>query len=128
MYPLNVVQIVGAPVACGDGIKEDWRDIATLAQTQLSRRFGDTIRVDYFDLFDPGCPPLSPEAHLPVVFINGQPFSSGGKISIPAIRKRNEYNLDVWITQSFNGKVRGPIFLGAQDLTNAGFVPLKSQE
>ena len=86
----NVVQIVGAPVACGDGIKEAWREIAALAQTQLSRHFDDTVRVDYFDLFDPGCPPLSPEAQLPLVLINGQVFSCGGKISIPAIRKQLE--------------------------------------
>jgi hypothetical protein len=90
MHRLTVVQIVGAPVVCGNGIKEVWRDIAALAQTQLSRCFGDTVRVDYFDLFDPACPPLPPEAQLPVVFINGQLFSSGGKISIPAIRKQLE--------------------------------------
>ena len=90
MHPLIVVQVVGAPVACGDGVREAWRDIAALAQTQLSRRFEETVRVDYFDLFDPGCPPLPPEAQLPVVFINGQLFSSGGKISIPAIRKQLE--------------------------------------
>lgn len=90
MNPLNVVQIVGAPVACSDGVKEAWREIAALAQTQLSRRFGDTVRVDYFDLFEPGYPPLPPETQLPVVFINGQLFSSGGKISIPAIRKQLE--------------------------------------
>ena len=90
MHPLIVVQVVGAPVACGDGVREAWREIAALAQTQLSRRFEETVRVDYFDLFDPGCPPLPPEAQLPVVFINGQLFSSGGKISIPAIRKQLE--------------------------------------
>jgi len=49
--------------------------------------FGDTVRVDYFDLFDPACPALPPGSALPVVLINGQVFSNGGKISIPAIRK-----------------------------------------
>jgi len=94
MNPLNVVQIVGAPVACGDGVKEAWREIVVLAQMQLSRRFGDTIRVDYFDLFDPGCPPLPLEAQLPLVPINGLVFSCGGKISIPAIRKQLEPYVD----------------------------------
>lgn len=90
MNPLNVVQIVGAPMACGDGLKEVWRDIAILAQTQLHRRFDGSVRVDYFDLFDPGCPPLPSEAQLPVVLINGQLFSQGDKISIPAIHKQLE--------------------------------------
>ena len=86
----NVVQIVGAPVACSDGVKDAWREIAALAQTQLSRRFGDTVRVNYFDLFDPGCPPLPAGGQLPVVLVNGQLFSQGDKISIPAIRKQLE--------------------------------------
>ncbi len=86
----NVVQIVAAPVACGDGVKEAWREIATLTGDQLRRRFGEAVQVEYFDLFEPGYPPLPPEAQLPVVFINGQLFSSGGKISIPAIRKQLE--------------------------------------
>jgi hypothetical protein len=90
MNPLTVVPIVGAPAACGDGLKEVWRDIAILAQTRLHRRFDATVRVDYFDLFDPGCPPLPPEVQLPLVLINGQVFGSGGKISIPAIRKQLE--------------------------------------
>jgi hypothetical protein len=62
MHPLTVVRIVGTPVTCGEGVKEVWRHIAALAQTQLSHRFGDTVRVDYFDLFNPGWPPPPPPA------------------------------------------------------------------
>ncbi|RME74860.1 MAG: hypothetical protein D6784_09125 [Chloroflexi bacterium] len=90
MDTVQVVQIVGAPVACADGVKDVWRDIAGMAQTQLQRRFGSRVRVEYFDLFDPDCPSLPSEARLPVVFVNGHLFSSGGKISIPAIRKHLE--------------------------------------
>jgi hypothetical protein len=42
------------------------------------------------DLFDPACPPLPPDAQLPLVLVNAEVLSSGGKISVPAIRKRLE--------------------------------------
>jgi hypothetical protein len=90
MAALNLVQIIGAPVACAGGVKETWREIASLAGVQLRQRFGVAVQVAYFDLFDPGCPPLPPGSQLPLVLINGELFSSGGKISIPAIRKQLE--------------------------------------
>jgi hypothetical protein len=90
MTTFNIVQIIGAPVACADGVKETWREIATLTGDQLRRRFGEAARVEYFDLFDPACPPLPPGGQLPLVLINGELFSSGGKISMPAIRKQLE--------------------------------------
>lgn len=90
MTTLNLVQIVGAPVACADGMKDAWRDIAALTGDQLHRRFGEAVQVEYFDLFDPACPPVPVGSQLPLVFINGELFSSGGKISIPAIRKHLE--------------------------------------
>jgi hypothetical protein len=43
--------------------------------------------VQYFDLFDSTCPPLPPDAQLPLVLVNGEVLSSGGKISVPLIRK-----------------------------------------
>ncbi len=86
----TVVQIVGAPVACATGVKDTWRDIAALARTQLRRHFGEAVQVAYFDLFDPTCPPLPPETQLPAVFINGSLLSSGGKVSVPAIRRAVE--------------------------------------
>lgn len=85
-----VVQIVGAPVACAEGVKNSWRDVATWTAGQLHARFGDAVRVEYYDLFDPACPVLPLDAQLPLVLINGEVLTSGGKISVPAIRKRLE--------------------------------------
>ena len=48
------------------------------------------VRVDYYDLFDPACPALPMGAQLPLVLVNGEVLSSGGKIAIPAIRRRVE--------------------------------------
>lgn len=87
---LIVVQIVGVPLACADGIKDTWRDIAKHTADQLLARFGDRVRVQYFDLFDADCPALPAHAQLPLVLIEGEVLSSGGKISTPAIRKRVE--------------------------------------
>jgi len=90
MEPPIDVQIVGAPVACAEGVKDTWREVAAWAAGQLTRRFGEAIRVEYFDLFDPACPALPPGAQLPLVLVNGEVLSSGGKVSIPAIRQRLE--------------------------------------
>jgi disulfide oxidoreductase YuzD len=89
MFPI-VIQIVGAPVACADGVKDAWRETAIWAADQLKARYGDNVQVEYFDLFDPACPPLPPDAQLPLVLVNAELLSSGGKISLPAIRKRLE--------------------------------------
>lgn len=85
-----VVQIIGAPVACAEGVKDSWRETAQWAARQLAARFGEAVRVEYFDLFDPECPPLPGRVQLPLILLNGQIVSSGGKISIPVIRKRLE--------------------------------------
>ena len=85
-----LVQIIGAPIACAEGVKDTWRDVAKHAADQLTARFGDSVRVQYFDLFSPDCPTLPAGAQLPLVIIEGEVLSSGGKISVPAIRKRIE--------------------------------------
>jgi hypothetical protein len=90
MAPPIVVQITAAPVACADGAKDMWREVATWAAGQLAGRFGEAVRVEYFDLFDPACPTLPPGAQLPLVLVNGEVLSSGDKISVPAIRRRLE--------------------------------------
>jgi len=90
MKPRATVHIVASPVACADGVKDTWRDVAAWAADQLARRFRESIEVRYFDLFDPACPALPPGAQLPLVLVNGEVLSSGGKISVPAIRKRIE--------------------------------------
>lgn len=83
-----VVQITGAPVACKDGMKDTWREVAQWTAGQLAHQFGEAVQVEYFDLFDPNCPPLPPDAQLPYVSIDGERVSSGGKISIPALKRR----------------------------------------
>jgi len=85
-----VVRIIGAPVACAEGVKDTWREIATWIGGNLTARFGEEVQVAYFDLFDPACPPLPPGAQLPLVYIGDELFSSGGKLNGPAIRRRIE--------------------------------------
>lgn len=84
------VQIIGAPIACTTGIKDSWRDVAGWAAQQLGVRFGDRVRVEYYDLFDPGCPRLPPDAQLPVIIVEGEVLSVGGKVALPLIRRRLE--------------------------------------
>ncbi|RMF40308.1 MAG: hypothetical protein D6755_13565 [Anaerolineae bacterium] len=85
-----VVDIIGAPVACADGVKDTWRSLANWAAGQLRTRFGDAVQVRYHDLFDPDCPSLPPDAQLPLVLVNGEVFSSGGKLRLPALRRKIE--------------------------------------
>jgi len=86
-----VVQIVGAPIAaCGEGMKDTWREMAEWTAGQLTARFGQAVQVEYLDLFDPACPSLPTDAQLPVVLVNNQLLTLGGKLSVPAIRKRLE--------------------------------------
>jgi hypothetical protein len=81
------VEIVGVPVACGERVKDSWREIASWVARELERAFGDSVRVQYHDLFEAGCPVLPADAKLPVVLIDGEPIPLGAKISLPAIRK-----------------------------------------
>jgi len=85
-----IVRIVGAPIACKEGVKDSWRDVATWAAGQLKARFGEAVQVRYFDLLDPECPALPADAQLPMVLVEDQVVSSGGKISMPAIRRKLE--------------------------------------
>lgn len=89
-----LVQIIGAPIACADGVKNTWRDVAHWAAGQLSARFGDDVEVKYYDLFDADCPPMPDNAQLPLVMIEGEVISSGGKISVPVLRRKIESILE----------------------------------
>ena len=84
------VTIIGSPVVCDEGVKELWRDVATWADGQLKSIFGSRVITRYFDLFDPECPTIPPESQLPIVMVNEKLVSSGGKISLPLIRKEIE--------------------------------------
>lgn len=87
MTNLTTIQIIGAPVACADGVKETWREMAGWLAGQVRARYGTAVTTTYYDLFDPDCPTLPPDAQLPLVLVNGQLLSSGGKLSMPAIRR-----------------------------------------
>jgi len=84
------VQIIGAPIACKEGVKDSWREVAEWAAGQLKTRFGESVQVKYYDLFDAECPTIPGSTQLPLVLVDGEVLSSGGKISVPAIRKRVE--------------------------------------
>jgi disulfide oxidoreductase YuzD len=84
------VQIIGAPIACKEGVKDSWRQLADYVAGQLKRRYGESVDVEYFDLFDTICPSMPLDAQLPLVLVNGEVLSSGGKISEPSIRRKIE--------------------------------------
>lgn len=88
------IQIIGAPIACAEGVKDSWRETARWAAGQLKGHFGDAVAVRYFDLFDSDCPSLPANAQLPVVLVNGAVTINGGKIAIPTIRHKVEALLE----------------------------------
>jgi len=87
-----VVRIIGVPTACAEGVTEAWKKVARQASAQLAARFGDRVRVEYYDLFAPEVDSF-PEvlakvgqgAQMPLVFVGSELLSSGGKVSVPAI-------------------------------------------
>lgn len=84
------VSIVGAPVSCGDEVTDTWRELAAWAAAQLRHRYGDAVALEYHDLFDPDCPPVPEDVQLPLVLVDGRVLSSGGKLSMPLIRRAVE--------------------------------------
>lgn len=89
-----LVQIVGAPIACKDGMKDSWRGVSLWVAGQLQTRFGEIVQVKYYDLFDADCPPMPENVQLPLVLIEGKVISSGGKISVPLIRQKIEMSME----------------------------------
>jgi hypothetical protein len=85
-----LVQIIASPIACKEGIRDSWREVAAWTGHQLYVLFGEAVQVKYHDLFDADCPPILDGAQLPVVLVDSELISTGGKISLPAIRKRIE--------------------------------------
>ena len=90
MSELVLVQIISAPIACKESVKDTWREIAEWFGGQLHQRFCESMDVQYFFLCDPECPPMPPGAQLPLVLVNGDVLASGGKISVPVIRCKIE--------------------------------------
>lgn len=82
------VQIIGAPIACKDGVKLSWRSVAQWVTCQLKGYFDDAVQVKYYDVSDPDCPSMPVGAKLPLVLVNGEVTRHGRKISVPAIRRK----------------------------------------
>jgi hypothetical protein len=80
------IQIIGTQVACHQEIKDTWRELAAYVKSQLFVRFKDKVEVEYFELFDKKCPSFPSDAQIPIILIDGELFSSGGKIAIPRLR------------------------------------------
>jgi hypothetical protein len=83
-----LVQIVGAPIACKEGVKDSWREVSAWAAGQLRTYFRDAVQVKYYDLFEADCPPVPTGSQLPLVLVDNEVVISGGKISIPIIRNK----------------------------------------
>ncbi len=89
-----LVQIVGAKVACAEGMKDTWREVSIWAAGQLRAHFGDAVQLKYYDLFDADCPPMPVNAQLPLVMVDSEVITSGMKISMPVIRRKVETRLE----------------------------------
>lgn len=101
------IRVFGVPTTtgcdCGTN-SSTWREATEWVARSLKQQFGDQVRVEYFDMFfdaNDAFPQVMElvargEANPPLVFIGddrghlGELFSSGGKISGPAIRERLE--------------------------------------
>jgi hypothetical protein len=57
---------------------------------QRMKALAAPCRPEILNLFDPAWPVLPMGTQLPLVLINGEVLSSGGKIAIPAIHRRVE--------------------------------------
>jgi hypothetical protein len=75
-------------------VKDSWRDVAKWAIGQLKGHFGEAVDAHYFDLFDADCPSMPAGTQLPLVMVNGEVASSGGKISVPTLRRKIESILE----------------------------------
>jgi len=79
-------------------VTDAWREVADLAYQQLTARFGQQVTVEYYDLFSPGMDRFPEvlalvkkgDGAVPLVFVGDELLSVGGKVSIPAIRRRLE--------------------------------------
>lgn len=83
-----LVKIVGVTVACNGGFKESWRELAGWVNGKLQVQYGESVQVQYFDLFDVNCPSLPEGSQIPLIFVNDELLSTGGKISLPMIIRK----------------------------------------
>lgn len=80
------LEIIGSLIACSEGVRDDWRQIAHWLSEKMTTQYGSQVEVRYYDLFEEPKPELPENAKLPVVMINRKVISQGDKISIPKIR------------------------------------------
>ncbi len=88
--PEILIHIVASKIACSEGVRDDWRDVAKWLRSKLLVQYPGKVDVKYSDLFDEDCPALPPDSKLPVVMVNNEIFSMGEKISMPLIKKKIE--------------------------------------
>ena len=100
-HPKIIVRVFGVPIAngCDCGTQAtSWREATEWVARSLKTRFGDQVRVEYFDLFL-DAPEAFPQvmelvargmAKPPLVFVGEAVLSAGERISGPTIRRRLE--------------------------------------
>jgi len=79
------------------GPPDGWREATEWVARSLKTRFGDQVRVEYFDLFfdavdafPQAMDAVAQGAKPPLVFVGDELLSTGERISGPAIRRRLE--------------------------------------
>ena len=89
-----IVRIFGVPVAgCKPG--KTWRDAASFAKNLLTLRFGSKIEVEYIEFLSPEWEKFpnitdlinTGQAQIPIVMVNDEILSSGGKVNVGKIEK-----------------------------------------
>jgi len=86
--PIIAVEIIGAKIACSQGLRDDWRNLTGWIGSKFDILYNGRVTTIYYDLFDENHPPLPEDAKLPVVIVNHEILSMGGKISMSLIRKK----------------------------------------
>lgn len=82
------VEVVGSQIACSQGLRDDWRELTEWIGSKLDVLYEGRVTTSYFDLFDENRLLLPVDAKLPVVMVNHEVISMGGKISMGLIRKK----------------------------------------
>ncbi len=92
------VRVFGVPTAKSCGPQDGWRNATEWTANALKKHFGEQVHVEYYDLFSATLDAFPQvlelvaqgKAQPPLVFVDDELLSSGGRISGPAIRRRLE--------------------------------------
>lgn len=91
------VRVAVLAVSCGSCAgKPTWESAAAVLRCQLQRRFGESVTVEYIELFSPRSLELprilqgigDESLRLPVVLVNGEVLTSGTKLNEAAVARR----------------------------------------